>query len=101
MGIDKKAAGVAAAFVILNILDYSSTDVVLRMGGVEYNPIINAVGTDNLLPFKIGVTAAGLALAKASGKWDLLRAVNIGLAVIVAGNYAAVGAGHFNGITPQ
>lgn len=89
--------GIAVAFVALNALDYLSTEAVLRMGGVEYNPIINAVGVENLAAFKLAVTAGGLMLADATGKWGIVKALNIGLGLIVAGNFAAAAAGAHTG----
>lgn len=75
-------------FILLNLLDYASTLCICAIGGVEYNPIIAAVGTDHLLVYKVAISALVIGVAH---RWPrVIKGLNIGLAFVVAGNFAAI-----------
>ena len=75
----------ALSFIILNFLDFTTTNKILALGGCEANPIVKVLMRLHLfIPFKIGLTLflAGTILSSKSFNNGLILCGVISLFVI-------------------
>jgi len=88
-----KAIGLGAVLVGLNILDARLTEVAVRLGSYELNPLLGAEFGSSI-PFK-GMIAAAIALPLVVFKRGrLLKPLNLGMLLVCAWNGLAIWSWH-------